>query len=300
MDNNLTIVEMQNAAALTAQNLTMDKVQAYEAVGMLKMGEFQRKLLTVSTIKILAEFKESKRYKDLDIADSSGNRQRVSSWEDFCNALGMSRQKVDLDIQNLTVFGEDFLEYGQRIGLGYRDLRKLRQTPEAERMEIIGTAKQDNTSKEDLLELIEDLSSKHSREKNELESRLQDLQETAEAKDKVIADKNKKVDELAEKLAKKQTGAKEPKAEDVGSDLLMMLSSLEVSIRSQVSRLKELFDQLNAHREAHGINHTAKMVGTLNQIILDCETLRENYALPTEAPTDDVPEWLADAGNTEN
>ena len=134
----------------------------------------------------------------------------------------------------------------------------------------------------------------------ELRVALRESRETAEAKDKVIADKNKKVDELAEKLAKKQTGAKEPKAEDVGSDLLMMLSSLEVSIRSQVSRLKELFDQLNAHREAHGINHTAKMVGTLNQIILDCETLRENYALPTEAPTDDVPEWLADVGNTED
>ena len=133
----------------------------------------------------------------------------------------------------------------------------------------------------------------------ELRVALRESRETAEAKGKVIADKNKKVDELAEKLAKKQTGAKEPKAEDVGSDLLMMLSSLEVSIRSQVSRLKELFDQLNAHREAHGINHTAKMVGTLNQIILDCETLRENYALPTEAPTDDVPEWLADVGNTE-
>ena len=136
--------------------------------------------------------------------------------------------------------------------------------------------------------------------RNELRAALRESRETAEAKDKVIADKNKKVDELAEKLAKKQTGAKEPKAEDVGSDLLMMLSSLEVGIRSQVSRLKELFDQLNAHREAHGINHTAKMVGTLNQIILDCETLRENYALPTEAPTDDVPEWLADVGNTEN
>ena len=134
----------------------------------------------------------------------------------------------------------------------------------------------------------------------ELRVALRESRETAEAKDKVLADKNKKVDELAEKLAKKQTGAKEPKAEDVGSDLLMMLSSLEVSIRSQVSRLKELFDQLNAHREAHGINHTAKMVGTLNQIILDCETLRESYALPSEAPTDEMPEWLAGAENAED
>lgn len=134
----------------------------------------------------------------------------------------------------------------------------------------------------------------------ELRVALRESRETAEAKDKVIADKNKKVDELAEKLAKKQTGAKEPKAEDVGSELTMRLSSLEVGIRSEVSRLKDLFDQLNAHREAHGINHTAKMVGTLNQIILDCETLRESYALPSEAPTDEMPEWLAGAENAED
>lgn len=134
----------------------------------------------------------------------------------------------------------------------------------------------------------------------ELRLALRESRETAEAKDKVIADKNKKVDELAEKLAKKQTGVKEPKAEDVGSELTMRLSSLEVGIRSEVSRLKDLFDQLNAHREAHGINHTAKMVGTLNQIILDCETLRESYALPSEAPTDEMPEWLAGAENAED
>lgn len=126
----------------------------------------------------------------------------------------------------------------------------------------------------------------------ELRVALRESRETAEAKDKVIADKNKKVDELAEKLAKKQTGVKEPKAEDVGSELTMRLSSLEVGIRSDVSRLKDLFQQMLAHGEAHGFDHRAKMVGTLNQIILDCETLRESYALPTEAPTDEVPEWI--------
>ena len=128
----------------------------------------------------------------------------------------------------------------------------------------------------------------------ELRVALRESRETAEAKDKVIADKNKKVDELAEKLAKKQTGVREPKAEDVGSELTMQLSSLEVSIRSQVSRLKDLFDQLNVHSEAHGINHQAKMIGTLNQIILDCNGIRESYALPMEAPQDETPEWLGE------
>ena len=130
--------------------------------------------------------------------------------------------------------------------------------------------------------------------RNELRAALRESRETAEAKDKVIADKNKKVDELAEKLAKKQAGVREPKAEDVGSELTTQLSSLEVGIRSQVSRLKDLFDQLNAHSEAHGISHQAKMVGALNQIILDCNIIRESYDLPMEAPQDETPEWLGE------
>lgn len=128
--------------------------------------------------------------------------------------------------------------------------------------------------------------------RNELRAALREAKDTAAAKDKVMADKTAKIDELAEKLAKKQSGVKEPKAEDVGSELLMTLGSLEVGIRSQVSRLKEMFGQMNAHTEATGIDHRAKMVGTLNQIILDCENLRESFGLPQNAPTDDVPEWV--------
>lgn len=288
----LTVSEMQNAAALTAKNLTADKAQAYEAVGMLKMGEFQRKLLTVSTIKILAEFKESKRYKELDVTDSHGNCQRVSSWEDFCNALGMSRQKVDLDIQNLTVFGEDFLEYGQRIGLGYRDLRKLRQASESERAEIVEATKQADTSKEDLLDLIEDISSKHVKEKTDLQGRLKEAEERLEAKDRVLADKARQNDTLHEQVERLRRKRADAKPEDVGSELTMQLSSLEVGTRSDISRFADLFEQLTAHGEAHGFDHRPKMVGCLNQLIRDCEALRERFALPQEAPTDDMPEWM--------
>ena len=128
--------------------------------------------------------------------------------------------------------------------------------------------------------------------RNELRAALRESRETADAKDKVIADKNKKVDELAEKLAKKQTGVKEPKPEDVGSELTMRLGSLEVGVRSDISRFADLFEQLTAHGEAHGFDHRPQMVGCLNQLIRDCEALRERFALPQEAPTDEVPEWV--------
>ena len=127
--------------------------------------------------------------------------------------------------------------------------------------------------------------------RNELRAALRESRETAEAKDKIIADKNKKVDELAEKLAKKQTG-KEPSPEDVGSELTMQLSGLEVAARSDLSRFAEVFEQMLAHGEANGYDHRPQMVAAINQIIRDAETLRERFTLPREAPTNAKPEWL--------
>lgn len=125
----------------------------------------------------------------------------------------------------------------------------------------------------------------------ELRAALRESRDTAEAKDKIIADKNKKVDELAEKLAKKQKG-KEPSPEDVGSELTMQLSSLEVAARSDLSRFAEVFEQMLAHGEANGYDHRPQMVAAINQIIRDAETLRERFTLPQEAPTNAKPEWL--------
>lgn len=122
---------------------------------------------------------------------------------------------------------------------------------------------------------------------------LREARENAEAKDKLIADKSAKIDQLAEKLAKQQSGSRpEPKPQDVAADLTQNLAAREVGIRSEVSRLQEMFEQLSAHGEAHGFDHRPAMVGCLNQIIRDCETLRERFALPQEAPTDAKPAWL--------
>lgn len=128
--------------------------------------------------------------------------------------------------------------------------------------------------------------------RNELRVALRESRETAEAKDKVIADKNKKIDEYAEKQERSKKTVKEPEAEDVGSELALNLSTLTVGIRSQISRLKDLFEQMNAHGTAHGLDHRAGQVGALNQIILDCEILRENFNLPAHAPETVKPEWL--------
>lgn len=124
----------------------------------------------------------------------------------------------------------------------------------------------------------------------ELRLALREAREDSKAKDKVMSEKNAKIDELAEKLAKNKN--KQPKPADVAKELSAQLASTEVSARSEISKLKDIFDGFVAHKEAHGSDHTALMVGAINQLILDCEILRGQYLLPTDAPTGEVPVWL--------
>lgn len=128
----------------------------------------------------------------------------------------------------------------------------------------------------------------------ELRVALRENREQLAAKDKVLGDKNAKIDELAEKLekSKKKSTVKEPEPADVASELHMMVGSKEVAIRSQVVQLGELFEQMAAHEAAHGLSHRAKMVGVINQIMMDLNRLRDVYNLPSEIPDDDIPEWL--------
>ena len=127
----------------------------------------------------------------------------------------------------------------------------------------------------------------------ELRLHLRENREQLAAKDKVLGDKNAKIDELAEKLEKsKKRGVKEPDHVDVGNELHMSVSSKEVAIRSHIVQLGEYFAQMSAHEQAHGLSHRAKMVGVINQIMMDLNHLREQYSLPDEIPEDDVPEWL--------
>lgn len=124
----------------------------------------------------------------------------------------------------------------------------------------------------------------------ELRLALREARENSTAKDKLMSEKNAKIDELAEKLSRQKT--KEPRPADVARELSAKLSACEVSARSEIGKLTDIFDGLSAHAIAHGSDHTAMMVGAINQLILDCERLRNKYNLPANAPTDELPVWL--------
>ena len=292
----LTLAQQQETQALVAKQITQDKAQAYEMLGMVKMSDFTRKLVTVSHIKVLAEFKESKKYKGLDIQDINGNWLHVTKWEEFCNALGYSREKIDTDILNLSTFGETFLETSQRLGLGYRDLRKLRKLPEDARAEIVDAEFSESADKEELLEKIEELTAKHAQEKQILEGQLKQSHANYEAQSKVLKNKNDRINQLDIELEKKKNHINTLSPDEKGGLLRKETSQLvynaEAILRGQVWKA---FETLDSHTQESGIDHKQFMVGTLAEIELVLNELRTAFNLPRLVDGDNRPEWARES-----
>lgn len=203
--------QIQHTASQLATAVNQSQMQLSEKIGALKATAFIKKLVTVTEIKMLAELKETKEYNGLQVFDLDGKLVTVTSWEDFCKAIGQSREHLDENIRNLSTFGEDFLETSQRMGLGYRDLRKLRKLPEDEQQVIINGEAVKAEDKESLIDIIEEMSVKHAKDKetlqkklttteNELTKRIKELEADNQAKDSVLSSKNKKIDELDQRL----------------------------------------------------------------------------------------------------
>ena len=288
----LRLSEQQDAVVMAAQAMTAEMADAYEMLGMIKMSDFHRKLTTCQHIKVLAEFKEAKKYKGLEMLDISGNRRQVSTWDDFCSALGFSRQKIDEDISNLYKLGEDFLETSQRLGLGYREMRKLRQLPEEARAEIVDADYSDTTDKEELIEKIEDLTAQHAKEKEALQAQLKRKSDDYEAQAKVLTTKNDRINHLDLELAKK-TKAIETQTPEQRGDVLRE-EAAEISYKAEAVLRGQVwtpFEALTAHTEATGIDHKQFMSGVLTEYQLILSELKERFGLEDAPSGEALPEW---------
>lgn len=291
--------DVANADALnhTLSAITTEQLLLSEQVGAIKAFEFTKKLLTVSTIKMLSEIKESNKYKGLQVIGTEGELLTVSTWEQFCTSLGVSRQKVDLDIQNLAAFGEEFLETSQRMGIGYRDLRKLRQINDEDREFIINGEAMQAGDKDGLIELIEDMSVKHSKVKSKLENQVKDLNAEAKAKDRVIADKQQTIDDKNtelnikdEKLALRAHAPAYERAKDYAANM----DVIKIDALSFFGKISALYEQIEQDEELPELLRV-NMGHLLLEVKAQANNLIDHHMLGDISVNDDDLSWMRDA-----
>jgi hypothetical protein len=177
------------AVVADSPNCQSDRDLVNQIIGQVQMaGALAKFSLTVSTSR-LAYIKETKLYRHLcdQPASKSANVGTFDgTWEGFCTAIGVSRQKADEDIANLRAFGEEAMESLSRIGVGYRELQQLRRLPENERAALAEAAQ--NGDKESFLDLVDALVAKAVKEKEALAACAAEQREVLEDEKRELAE----------------------------------------------------------------------------------------------------------------
>ena len=194
--------ELRQDTAVMPKAQLAQSLRVAEAAGMIAAFQYNETANRVAMLKLFAQIRDSKAYKGARVTDrASGETVTVTTWEEFCIAYGYSKTKIHEDLQNLAAFGGDFMEMQEKLGLGYRDLRLLRNgiaaLPPEERQAIlddVAAAEGPEEVKEKLADLRLELA-KAKADRKELEADMQ-------AKEKVSKEKSEKLDALEEQVAR--------------------------------------------------------------------------------------------------
>lgn len=168
----------------------------HQAVGQIKTANMFAEFANISGLIWIQQMRETKGY------------EAFGTWENFCISIGYSRQHIEDQLKNLATLGEKFLQTVCGLGVGYRDLRKLRQlsndgtvTIDAEFM-IIGEERipLDADHKEELQTAIEALVEQQAAMQQEFEAQKK-------AFSRVQTDTHKSLTRLQKDLAKLEKDA---------------------------------------------------------------------------------------------
>jgi len=261
-----------------------------QMLGQAQLARSLSKFTDVVSLQTLKRIKENKLYqhlKGVSMLDPKGNRiPNVGNWAGFCRLLGTTASKVDEDLLNLRVLGEEAMDGLKSIGAGYRELRKLRQLPDEERELIIQGEAVQVGDKDALVELIEDMAARHAKEKEALSQQAEESRQELEASRRVTQDKSNRIAELEEQLHRRQNLTPDQRV----GELSKRLEAEGVKARSLLLPLRsvmvEILDWEDAPRELH--HACAQQVARL-RIELD-QMERELGLEPVDLDVDDS--WM--------
>lgn len=309
----LDIVERTAPDIAQAQTLAHQAIAGYseerdlvnQIMGQVQMANSFARFADVISLTKLQWIKETKSYRALagqKGRDPEGNEiADVGTFEGFCQALGLSRSKVDEDLRNLAHFGEEALKQLTAAGCGYRELRQFRRLPADSQEALIEAAKAGD--KEGLLDLAEELIARQQKEKSELAEQLEDAQADIQAKD----DRAAKRERDLEALQKQVRQLKGQRSRAGASETLLGLREYtdmtalqtRMDIGAQGEDADSLYERFRALREyaieqagpdGAGDEFDQYMGGIIGELMSELRRLRDAFGLPIVADHG-APDW---------
>ena len=271
--------------ALVAAAATAEQIEMNQLLGRLQATQAIAAMLDGLSLAQIAQIKEGKRYKQLAGQKMviGGVEIRLDTWEGFCAALGSSRRAIEEKLDNLRLLGEEALDKATALGMTTQELRKLRQLDAADQKVVIGEIEVAAGDKEAIIDLIIDMAAKHSKEREELQAKLEDQRGEAAASERIIEERNKRIDKLEKQLHKQQHRTMEEKRQQQMTDA----GAAQILCLAPLAGLDDAIDTLLGEDDAACTRHAANLLHELRAAV---EDLQLKYGLGDVANPDDS--WM--------
>ncbi len=278
--------------ALVAAAATAEQIEMNQLLGRLQATQAIAAMLDGLSLAQIAQIKEGKRYKQLAGQKMviGGVEIRLDTWEGFCAALGSSRRAIEEKLDNLRLLGEEALDKATALGMTTQELRKLRQLDAADQKVVIGEIEVAAGDKEAIIDLITDMAAKHSKEREELQAKLEDQRGEAAASERIIEERNKRIDKLEKQLHKQQHRTMEEKRQQQMTDA----GAAQILCLAPLAGLDDAIDTLLGEDDAACTRHAANLLHELRAAV---EDLQLKYGLGDVANPDDS--WMQGGFDTE-
>jgi hypothetical protein len=290
---------LQAVALLDSQNAGLSNAQTDEVfasgvdIGRLEAMNF---LITVSESAILGVYenvKKSKAYLHMRNPQSV-HGEHFQDLEEFCKIkLGKSYARLRAIAGNRDAVGADAFEQASRIGLQQRDFNAIKALPAPDR-ELVRRAVEDASSREEVIDLLQELASNSAAAQSDLTNKVEEAQEEVLAKEQVIADKDKKINKLEAKLKVIQAHKPDERWLVLQQEATALMNDALGCLRGQMRMaFKAIREHANKHDET---GCDLFMAGLLGQVQADVHALRDEFMLPDVSGAMDQEALAAIAG----
>ncbi|SAI74588.1 Uncharacterised protein [Bordetella ansorpii] len=179
----------------------MDEVLAAGVdLGRLETALFYATVADSVLVQTYEKIKKSKGWVHFKKRDG----RAFESLEDFCQEkFGKSQRRLQELISNRNILGQEAFEQAERIGLHQRDYNAIKALPPPEQ-EIVRRAVEEAQTREEVLDLMQELAVRHGQERAEQQKAIDDAKAEQRAMEKLHAEAAERSRTLQTQLEKLQ------------------------------------------------------------------------------------------------
>lgn len=258
-------------------------------IGRLEAMDFIATIANSASLAIYENVKKSKAWRHLRHPESCDGRN-FASLDEFCQVkLGRSYRRLQELAANRNSLGQEAYEQAERLGLRQVDYNAIKALPAPEQ-ELMRRAVEDSQSRDEVLDVLQELAARTSQQRQALESERDELRAEHQATEALLAKKNEQIDRLQRQQQRSQT--MEP--DEVLANLKTEAGDAALAAEGVVAgRLRHAMQALREHEASERGRPDGQDVflsGLLGQVQRQLTQLREELGLAALG-TDTRPAW---------